>query len=107
MAYANINKIKEWLQGINASSDQEIISIQQDISREIDRRLSIITNLPITEQLIRDELGVFEARLTALWFKYRRAGMQEREAILKDINDTWQEFDNFLVNRFGYGVIIG
>ncbi len=107
MVYANINKIKEWLPGISTSSDAEIISIQEDISKEIDRRLSVITDLPITNQLIRDELAVFESRLTALWFRYRRSGMQERESIIKEINNTWQEFDTFLINRFGYGVIIG
>ncbi len=74
---------------------------------EIDRRLSITTDLPITDQTIKDEIAVFEARLVALWFKHRRAGMQERESIMKEINETWKEFDRFIANRFGYGVVIG
>ncbi|GIU71500.1 MAG: hypothetical protein KatS3mg003_0979 [Candidatus Nitrosocaldaceae archaeon] len=105
--YANIDKIKEQLQGISNSADAELNSIQNDITLEIDRRLSIITDLPITDQTIREELAVFEARLVALWFKHRRAGMQERESIMKEIEHTWQEFDRFIANRFGYGVVIG
>lgn len=107
MAYTNIAKIKEWLQGVSSSADAELISIQYDITLEMDRRLSLITALPITDQTIRDELGVFEARLVALWFKYRRAGMEERESIINEIDKTWTEFDKFVTNRFGYGVVIG
>ena len=107
MVYANIDKIKEWLQGISSSADTELTSIQNDITLEIDRRLSITTTLPITDQAIKDEIGVFEARLVALWFKHRRAGMQERESIMNEINDTWEEFEKFIANRFGYGVVIG
>ncbi len=107
MVYASIDKIKEWLQGITSAADVELANIQNDISLEIDRRLSLVTDLPIRDHLLIDEIAVFEARLSSLWFRYRRAGMQEREMIMKEIDATWEEFDRFLVNRFGYGVVIG
>ncbi|MEM2759870.1 MAG: hypothetical protein QXU32_06600 [Nitrososphaerales archaeon] len=108
MPYSTIAQIKEWLPGITGSGfDSELAGIQSDINREIDRKLALVTELPVTDSAIRGELAKFEARLSALRFQIRRAGGQERPQILEMIDKEWKEFDEFTVNRYGYGVVIG
>jgi hypothetical protein len=108
MVYSTLSQIKEWLSGITgATFDSELTNIQSDINREIDRKLTLVTSLPITDTTIRNELARFEAKISSLIFKYRRAGGQERFQINQDIDAEWKSFDEFVANRFGYGVVIG
>jgi len=108
MAYSNLAQIKEWLPGITGGGfDGELTNIQSDINRDIDRKLGLVTSLPITDNTIKAELAKFEAKICSLIFKWRRAGGQEREQIQGDIDREWKSFDEFLSNRFGFGVVIG
>lgn len=107
MAYSTLAQIKEWLSGITGTGfDGELTGIQADINRDIDRKLSLVTVLPITDTTVEAELAKFEARLSALRFQLRRAGGQERPQILEMIDKEWTEFDKFVANRFGYGVVV-
>ncbi len=108
MTYSTLSQIKEWLPGITGTGfDTEITNIQSDINRDIDRKLGLVTSLPVIDITIKNELARYEARITALWFKHRRAGAQERDLIMKEIEGVWDDFDALVANRFGYGVVIG
>ena len=108
MPYSTLAQIKEWLSGITgAGSDTELTNIQSDTNRDIDRRLSLVTSLPITGATIKAELARYEARISALTFQLRRAGAQERTQIQDTIQKEWTSFDEFVANRFGFGVVIG
>ncbi len=108
MPYSTLAQIKDWLPGITGIGfDTELTNIQSDINRDIDRRLGLVTSLPIIDTTIKAELARYEARITSLWFKHRRAGAQERDLIMKEIQGVWEDFDALVANRFGYGVVVG
>jgi hypothetical protein len=108
MPYSTLAQIKEWLPGITGSgSDGELTNIQSDTNRDIDRKIGLVTSLPITDATVKAELAKFEAKISSLIFKLRRAGGQERIQINEDIDAEWKGFDEFVANRFGYGVITG
>lgn len=108
MPYSTLAQIKEWLPGITgAGFDTELTNIQSDINRDIDRKLELVTSLPITSTTIKNELARYEARISALTFQLRRAGAQERTQILDTIQKEWVSFGELVANRFGFGVIIG
>jgi len=108
MPYSTLAQIKEWLPGITGTGfDTELTNIQSDINRDIDRKLQLVTSIPITDVTIKNELARYEARITSLFFKHRRAGAQERTQIQQEIDAVWKDFDAFVANRFGYGVVIG
>ena len=108
MTYSTLAQIKEWLLGITGTGfDAELTNIQSDVNRDIDRKLQLVTSLPITDATIKNELARYEARIASLFFKHRRAGAQERTQIQQEIDSVWKDFDAFVANRFGYGVVIG
>jgi len=108
MAYSTLAQIKEWLPGITgAGFDTELTNVQSDTNRDIDRRLSLATSLPITDATIKAELARYEARISALVFQLRRAGAEERKQIQDTIQKEWISFGEFVANRFGFGVVIG
>lgn len=108
MPYSTLTQIKSWIPGITGTGfDSELTDIQSDISRDIDRKLGLVTSLPIIDTTIKAELAKHEARLSALRFQIRRAGGQERPQIQDMIDKEWKDFDDLVANRFGYGVVIG
>ena len=108
MPYSTLAQIKEWLPGITGTGfDTELTNIQSDINRDIDRKLGLVTSLPITDATIKNELARYEARISALTFQLRRAGAQERTQILDTIQKEWVSFGELVANRFGFGVVIG
>lgn len=108
MPYSTLAQIKEWLPGITGTGfDTELTNIQSDINRDIDRKLELVTSLPITSTTIKNELARYEARISALTFQLRRAGAQERTQILDTIQKEWVSFGELVANRFGFGVVIG
>ncbi len=108
MPYSTLAQIKERLPGITGTGfDTELTNLQTDTSREVDRRLQLVTSLPITDTTIKNDLAKHEADITAKRFQLRRAGAQERQQIEGEIREIWLEFDEMVANRFGYGVVIG
>lgn len=108
MVYSTLAQIKEWLSGITGSGfDGELTNIQSDINRDVDRKLQLVTVLPIIDATIKAELAKHESKLCALTFRWRRAGGQERTQIQDDIDREWKSFDETVANRFGHSVVIG
>lgn len=108
MPYSTLAQIKEYLPGITGTGfDTELTNIQSDINRDIDRKLQLVTSIPITDATIKNELARYEARISSLWFKHRRAGAEERVKIQQEVDTVWKDFDAFVANRFGHTVVIG
>ncbi|MGH9879626.1 MAG: hypothetical protein ACRD5H_18510 [Nitrososphaerales archaeon] len=108
MPYATLAQIKEWLPGLTgAGFDTELTNIQADVNRDIDRKLTLVTSLPITDATIKNELAKYEARISALTFQLRRAGAQERTQIQETIDKQWVSFQELVANRFGFSVVVG
>jgi hypothetical protein len=108
MAYSTLAQIKEWLHGVtDMTYDTELTNIQSDVNREIDRKLGLVTSLPITDATIKAELAMYEARISSMIFQLRRAGAEERGQIHGAILKEWFSFGELVTNRFGFGVVIG